>query len=333
MLIPKHWSRADSEATTPDGKRVRFHVWRGSVSDLAEAEAAAKEAVERMAARIRAGQGFPERYAYGDRPLREEIVQEIGSNGSGPTAAVTRNSYGALVLNTDRLFFIDVDAPADRAVPTYSPAPSSSGGRSFLWDVLEKLLGREASSLPGFVVSLLENVLGPSRAHPTAAPPPAPAPGATGGQSSAQLQRLRSYVATRPDWRVRVYRTSAGMRYLVTHAPFSATDGEAESVMKALGADEQYVKLCRVQKSFRARLTPKPWRVGVENPPVTFPYENGSAEAEMRAWEGRYDRASEGYATCQLLEEVGAGSTHPDLASLVTLHDQKTKASSGLPLA
>lgn len=332
MLIPKHWSRADSEATTPEGKRVRFHVWRGSVSDPSEAEAAAKEAVERMAARIRSGQGFPERYAYGDRPLREELVQEIAPTGSGPAAAITRNSYGALVLNTDRLFFIDVDAPAERAAPSYSPV-ASSGGRSFLWDILEKLIGREASSLPGFVVTLLERVLGPSGVQTASAPPPPPAPRAGGERSSPQLQRLRSFVASRPDWRVRVYRTNAGMRYLVTHAPFSATDGEAESVMRELGADEQYVKLCRVQKSFRARLTPKPWRVGVENPPVTFPYENGGNEAEMRTWESRYDRASDRYATCQFLEEVGSGAAHPELASLVTLHDQKTKAGSGLPLA
>lgn len=78
MLIPRHWYRFDSEA-----------------------QRLAAEAVERIAARIRRGEGFPERYAYGERPLREEIVQELPSAGAGePDAAITRNSYGALVLNT-----------------------------------------------------------------------------------------------------------------------------------------------------------------------------------------------------------------------------------------
>ena len=69
MLIPRYWSRAESTATTPAGKFVRFHVWRGSRSSPAEAQTLAQEAVGRIADRIRSGAGFPERYAYGDRPL------------------------------------------------------------------------------------------------------------------------------------------------------------------------------------------------------------------------------------------------------------------------
>lgn len=329
MLIPKHWSRAESEATTPEGKRVRFHVWRGSVDDPAEAESLAREAVGRIAARIVKGEGFPERYSYGERALREEIVREVSGSAGAPRAAVTRNSYGALVLNTDRMFFIDVDAPTPttRARARHT---SGEGGRSFLWDLLEKVIGREVSSLPGFVVALLENVLGP--ADPSEAAP-APVLPSSGGAASQAVARLRDWVSSRPDWRVRVYRTHSGMRYLVTHAPFSPTDGEAESVMNALGADPQYVKLCRAQKSFRARLTPKPWRIGVENPPSTFPYDDPGSERAMREWTARYDRASNGFATCAFQEEVGSGATHMELAPLVTLHDEQTRATSSLPLA
>ncbi len=352
MLIPRYWSRASAHATTPQGKHLHLHAWRGSRSDPAEAQALAQEAVERMTARVQAGEGFPERYTYGDRPLREEVVREMaGATDDAPDAALTRNAYGALVLNAARLFFIDVDAPGADAPPSSAraePSPSYSSpspSRSVVWSILDRVMGRPASeAIPQPLLGIAEGILGPSSAaapSPTAsaASPsgtssaPASSPSAAPGATAGALDRLRRWVAAHPGWRVRVYRTHSGLRYAVTHAPFSPTDGEAEEVMRALGADPQYVRLCGAQKSFRARLTPKPWRVGMENPPVRFPYESPADESAMRAWDVRYDRASAGSATCQLLEEMGTGTEHPELAELVRLHDEHTRATSGLPLA
>jgi hypothetical protein len=331
MLIPRYWSRAESTATTPAGKFVRFHVWRGSRSSEAEAQSLAQEAVGRVADRIRSGAGFPERYAYGDRPLREEVITEFAAGAAGatvdaPEAAITRNSYGALVLNAARAFFIDVDVDA-------SDRPQSSGSSSSSAPVDPLATARElvdALPLPGGVKSILGGLFGSKPAQPAAPPPPPPAPA---DPASAALERLRRYVAAHPEWRVRVYRTSAGLRYLVTHDLFSPTDPATQAAMTALGADPQYIKLCQVQKTFRARLTPKPWRIGVENPPVTFPYEGPGEEAQMRQWEARYDAASRGRATCRFVEEIGTGAEHPDVASLRALHDEHTRATSGLPLA
>ena len=152
MLIPRYWSRAESHATTPDGKPVRFHVWRGSRSSAAEAQALADEAVARIAERVRQGAGFPEKYSYGDRPLREEVVRELPGLGGAeaPDAAITRNSYGALVLNAARAFFIDVDVedagprPQQQASP--APAPAQS-----LWGLVDSL------PLPGGLRSIVDS--------------------------------------------------------------------------------------------------------------------------------------------------------------------------------
>ncbi|HWK89206.1 MAG TPA: hypothetical protein VNP72_04400 [Longimicrobium sp.] len=335
MLIPRFWSRAESQAMTPAGKAVRFHVWRGSRSSAAEAQAAADEAVRRIADRIALGQGFPERYAYGDRPLREEVVREFPAGGAEtPDAALTRNAYGALVLNASRAFFIDVDvagsdAPARAASSAPRASSSSTSSPNPLWGLINML------PVPGAVRSVLEGVLGPSEGRPeTAAPAPTPAgaPPVSGGETAA-LGRLRSWIAAHPEWRVRVYRTHSGLRYLVTHALFSPTDAEAAAAMAALGADPQYIRLCQVQKSFRARLTPKPWRIGVENPPVTFPYESIADEQAMRDWEARYKQASSGRATAQLVEELGGGTEHPEITPIRALHDEHTRAESGLRLA
>jgi len=327
MLIPRYWSRAESQATTPDGRPVRFHVWRGSRGSTAEAQALADEAVARIAERIRQGAGFPEKYSYGDRPLREEVVRELpGPAGAEPPdAAITRNSYGALVLNAARAFFIDVDvedAGPSRPQPQASPAAAPAQS---LWGLVDSL------PLPGGLRSIVDSFRPPSGSGPGAPTPPPPP--ASADPASAAVDRLRRFVAARPGWRVRVYRTYAGLRYLVTHAPFAPTGAEVQSTMQALGTDPQYIRLCQVQKSFRARLTPKPWRIGVPNPPVRFPYEDLGEEQAMREWAARYDSASAGRATCTFLEELGEGAEHPDIAPLRALHDEQTRATSGLPLA
>lgn len=332
MLIPRYWSRAESQATTPDGRPVRFHVWRGSRTSAAEAQALANEAVVRIADRIQRGQGFPERYSYGDRPLREEVVREMPAGGAAtdaPDAALTRNSYGAVVLNAARAFFIDVDVPsAEGQSSSTSSSSSTAAGQNPVNAILDAV-----DSLP--LPSGLKSIFGSFRqavapAAPAAPPAPPPAPA---DPQSAALGRLRQWVASHPEWRVRVYRTHSGLRYLVTHAPFAPTDPDAQAAMQALGADPQYVTLCAVQKSFRARLTPKPWRIGMDNPPVTFPYESPMEEGAMRQWEAAYDRASQGRATAQFVEELGGGSEHPDITPLRALHDEQTRATSGLPLA
>jgi hypothetical protein len=181
----------------------------------------------------------------------------------------------------------------------------------------------------------LKSIFGSIRKATTPPPaaPAAPAAPPPADPQSAALGRLRQWLASNPAWRVRVYRTHSGLRYLVTHAPFAPTDGDAQAAMRALGADPQYVKLCAVQKSFRARLTPKPWRIGMDNPPVTFPYESPMAEGSMRQWVAGYDAASQGRATAQFVEEMGGGTEHPDIAPIRALHDEHTRATSGLPLA
>ena len=55
---------------------------------------------------------------------------------------------------------------------------------------------------------------------------------------------------------------------LVLPRPYSRPIAPADQVFDTLGADPPYRRLCRTQKCFLARLTPKPWRCGVAKPPV-----------------------------------------------------------------
>jgi hypothetical protein len=328
MILPRFWSKGTAQATAPDGRRIPITVWRGSRASPEEAAAEARGAADRMARRIAAGEPFPDRYTYGDRALREEVVREVSTGPEGePDAALTRNAYGAVVLNTTRVCFVDVDVEPPRGARGGGAAPGA-GARPAVDRLLETFGIRPA----GAIGSILDAVLGPSAAEAAPAEPSGPGAAASGADGPA-LDRLRRWLQAHPEWGVRVYRTSAGLRYLVTHAVFTPGDAASEEAMRAMGADPHYVKLCRVRKSFRARLTPKPWRIGIPNPPHRFPFEGVTEEEEMRAWVRRYDDASQGRATCLLVEALGSGAVHPEVDPILRLHDEETRAGSGLPLA
>ena len=130
MKIGRYWTKRRAEAVTPSGKLVAVIAYGWSLLSREEAVRRADESARRAAARIAAGEPFPRGYDYADRPAREEVVEEFKGDGGEPVAAVTRNSYGSLVLNTKDLMFIDVDLP-----------PEDAGGQ--LLKSIKRLFGAE----------------------------------------------------------------------------------------------------------------------------------------------------------------------------------------------
>jgi hypothetical protein len=96
--------------------------------------------------------------------------------------------------------------------------------------------------------------------------------------------RLKSFLKDNPQWGVRVYRTCAGLRVLVTHALFDPTADSTQPLFESLGTDPLYVRLCRAQGSFRARLTPKPWRCGHASNTIGWPRETDDAQRQFEKW-------------------------------------------------
>ncbi|MGD9904543.1 MAG: hypothetical protein AB7U83_13850 [Vicinamibacterales bacterium] len=277
MLIPRFWARAEGTATDPFGRQLLLRLWGWSQESAAEALVVARRRVAEVTARLAGGDG-PDAYPYGTRqPLREEIVRYLVGDGPGESI-VTRNRYGALVLNTARVPFIDVDAVA----------PSGLAG-------LKRLFGRGPAVDPA-------------------------------------LERIRAACARHPRHAFRVYRTRSGFRVLVVNAELDPVSEEARAFLDGFGADPQFVRLCRVQQSFRARLSPKPWRIGVKAPPGQHP-RDPVAQAAFGAWLLDYDAASRGYATCQFVETIGTAPPGGDARAIVDEHDRTTRAHEPLPLA
>lgn len=132
---------------------------------------------------------------------------------------------------------------------------------------------------------------------------------------------------------VRIYQTAAGYRALVTSEGIAAGSPRSENLLQQFAADPLYVRLCRMQESFRARLSAKPWRCGFRIPPVQFPFVTPQEQARFREWEAGYTPAAARYATCRYLSWTGPGRMDPSFEDLVYYHDVETKASSTLPLA
>ena len=292
MKLAKYWSRQAGEARDADGDLIRVVVRGWSNESLEAAAAAARENAHNVAQKLATAPGDSKQYGYGDRPLPEPLVREFRDTTDTPNAVITRNSYGSLVMNARDLMFVDIDRENVQHV------------------------GAIAQNLMSSVFSLFSK--------PAAQPTPAPQP------VDSVVDGIQK-VAARNGLAVRVYKTAAGYRAMVVNAGFDPGSTRSEEVLKEFGADPLYVRLCKMQQSFRARLTPKPWRCNLGTPPVTFPFETADAEQRFQQWVRQYTAKIAVYATCKHLANFG--DSHEAFAELIEYHDQETKAASILPLA
>jgi hypothetical protein len=146
------------------------------------------------------------------------------------------------------------------------------------------------------------------------------------------LEHLHQWHNQYPDFGLRVYRTKAGFRLLITHALFDPNEEIVKQIMNELQCDNRYTRLCAIQSCFRARLTPKYWRLRLKPPPVGYPWEHPEQELLQREWEVAYHQKAGNYDVCKLVEVLGKASIHPDAKVIMDVHDRFVM-SGGKPLA
>lgn len=153
------------------------------------------------------------------------------------------------------------------------------------------------------------------------------------GNWQRMLDDLYTVLQGERDEGFRIYRTAAGFRILATSREFEPGSAQSERLMEAVSADATFIHFCRTQQSFRARLTPKPWRCDMPKPPNKHPRELNSDQQRFGDWLADYERACREHGTCQYLGHVGREEIHESVAPVVELHDRETKAFEALPLA
>jgi hypothetical protein len=110
MKTHRYWQYLEDTATGPDGKRYYLRAWGGSDIDDADAMAGAVARLAEMQLNLAArGLKPAAEYEYGTGVLREERLALLAGTDAAPEAVLTRNRYGAPVLNSRRLFMADVD--------------------------------------------------------------------------------------------------------------------------------------------------------------------------------------------------------------------------------
>ena len=325
MIVPSYWAEGRAEAR--QGKRpitVRRFGWSDASEDEARrnADLRAAEALRRLLA----GEKLPRRerkrpYNGADGvPIREEIVARFG-----PTI-LTRNAYGARCLNTPDVLFADIDFPD--APPLAVTAPISIGAAlsvmGFGW--------YHGHPKAGLVFAFFVLIVVPSllRGFQRLCM------GGAAGEERRARRRIRRFLEAHPDWNLRLYRTPAGFRALVTHRPFDPAEPAVAEFFGALRTDPIYRRMCANQRCFRARVSAKPWRIGIPEHlrprPGIWPV--APERLPLRhAWVEKYEAVAKDFAACRFLESLGSGTSHASVGAVVALHDDLCGATSERPLA
>ena len=266
LKIDGNTSKQGYNGNTIQNSEHVFTTYGGSNFSEDEAEEDAKRKLERVQ-KIMDGEIYPNDEDY-EADIMEEIIHQIDSDN-----IVTRNRYGAEVLNCKKIMFIDVD--------------NCSRG---LFDIFRGLSNKE---------STLKKI--------------------TKKCKNTRFSHLG----------FRVYETFKGFRIMVIHKEFDPKSDESIKIMKAFNADYLYRRLCIKQNCYRARLTPKPFRINQKGIRFIFPKKDIIQEERIVKWIKEYDSKSENFASCKLVFQHGRPTTN----RVIDYHDKKTKALTEYKLA
>lgn len=267
MKIYKYWTVEKSRVDI-QGEMKELTTYGGSNISLDDAAFNAKAKMEKVRRKIQGDRHIFDDY---EVEIREEILQMLDEK-----TIVTRNRYGAQVLNAESLLFLDIDKPKPAGLAGLFKKSTPGGDKEKIFDMVRKLAESSKYAGLGF----------------------------------------------------RIYETYQGARVIVTGRTFDARDQETQSLMTDFNVDPLYAAICRKQGCFRARLTPKPWRMKMKAYKVRYP--RTEADLQFDQWLQMYEQASRGYSVCKFVENAGA--SHGSSEAL-RLHDEVTGANLRLPLA
>jgi hypothetical protein len=329
MIVPQFWAEGRVQhrehGARPRQVTIRRFGWSDTSQDDAQAVADAR-AAEALATVLAGAKNLPRRepkIPYNGAagvPIREQIVARHGPD------VITRNSYGARCLNTPDVLFADIDFPEEPSIRLrlWLFAAAIVAGIAAGWTLGSKGLGLGVA----IVLLLFSGAIARALFRMSLA--------AGGGAENAARTRIARFVARHPDWRLRVYRTPAGFRVIAVHRPFAPDEADVAECFAALHTDPVYVAMCRNQQCFRARLSAKPWRIGIADHlrprPGVWPVAP-ERMPERDAWIADYERKAAAYAACAFVEELGGGAPHPRPQQVVALHDAECSAHELRPLA
>ena len=323
MIIPTYWAEAKITGIINGRKATikRFGWSDNSEQDAARnAQQRANEALEnaKSGGNLRR---IDHKVAYNGGeglPIREEIVARHGDT------IITRNSYGALCLNTPDILFADIDYDIE---PHFNLSLIVFAVLLILFGGIAIAFNSNVTFYIGAFVSLIfsntvAKIIIRSKYK------------LKGGFESIVMAAVKHYTEEHPDSNFRLYKTPRGYRVLAMHAPFDPSSNEPFDLLNAWNSDKLYVQMCKNQQCFRARVSPKPWRIGVSSlpRPKIWPIDSDKL-SDRENWVKQYNEASKRFASCKFITEIGSRRVDTKADSVRRLHDEYSNATSNLPLA
>ncbi|MCA8977155.1 MAG: hypothetical protein KDC98_20700 [Planctomycetes bacterium] len=332
MQIPSFWAEALATGEVRGRPRtVRRFGW----SDRSEAEARqhAEERAWQSLLELQAGRRIAPRerkLAYGGEglPIREQVIARSGAD------VVTRNRYGARCLNEPDVWFGDLDlAERPLLAPTTERLFALLIGSSTTLAIAAAVWAFSQSHFVLGLAALVVMVVLPL-ALLIVRVARRSSPANQEAHRARVWRRIVDFTAARPDARIAVYETPAGLRLLALHRTFDPTSDEVQAMFGELGCDPAYAHLCRLQACFRTRISAKPWRIGLPGlvPRTLWPTPFERLD-EREEWIEIYEAKARDYAACRFVEELGQGPIDPRCADVRRMHDEMCRARSDLPLA
>ncbi len=266
MRTSRHWVQIEGTLPTDD-PQSRVKVVAGSNVSEADAREEAERRLIWLRRKVMGERQPPEIY---EAEIREQVLETLSDR-----AVVTRNRYGARVLNCEVLPILDVDNP-----------PSA------WWQMFARQ---------------------------------------TDAWRLAQMQKTLTALAEhhhQDGLGFRLYATAKGFRVVVVGKEIEPRHALARKLAHSLNTDPLYWRLCLKQGCYRARLTPKPFRIKVPTIKVPFPPTPESMET-VDAWEASIQDRAQTFGVCRFIRRFGHDATPP----LVKQHDERTGAHSTRPLA
>ena len=355
MIFPDYWDEHKEKRKISVKSQATITRFGWSDNSQVDAKRHAKQRVDQAFDKLANGEKVErqeKRVSYNGSegvPIREEIIQFHGD------AVVSRNIYGALCLNTPDVVFADIDFGANWQTEKsttwvwalfvlgllhYSFMPS------FLQNISMFIIGFDlhyytdaylSGINPGLLVSGLASIIWIIICVINAS-------SFVDDQQWAQnamdfnMPYIEEFSQAHPEWNLRIYRTLAGLRIMVMHDVFQSSDPSVEEFFESVNTDPTYVWMCKRQECFRARVSPKPWRTGLNGKDAklmqgVWPIQKGLA-AERKKWVSLYEKTSEDFASCRFEKSLGSDTIHEKCEKLRVVHDEYCKAlEPELPLA
>ncbi len=266
MKLFKYWA-SEKQKVKVWGEEKEITCYGGSNVSLEDAAVKAKEKMEMLKRKIGGDRSVFRDY---EIEIREEILRTVDEK-----SIITRNRYGAQVLNAESLMFLDIDKPKTSLGGLFKKSDPQRD-KAMIFEQIRKTAANPKYQGLGF----------------------------------------------------RIYETFQGARVIVLGREFSTKDRSTYEMMRDFNCDALYVAICRKQGCFRARLTPKPYRMRMQSYKVRYPSDGN--DSEFQSWLSIYEQSSRNFSVCNFVEQIGASQY---AGEVVQLHDEITGVNVNQPLA